>query len=388
MKDIPEFNLNRWSQRRQHEIKIPLHGSAVRPLSLAELQILAPDASLSSPVDHQLVLAYSKAQGSLKLRERIAEIHSGSAVKLTADNVIITPGSILANYLALAILAGPGDHVICQYPTFTQLWAIPKFQGVEVSLWKLKPGDNGWEASLDELKGLVRENTKAIIIKCVITLHPGATHPSSFILMMINNTTATQTTPPAPSSPPPPSSPSCPSPRSTTPHHALLRRGLCPALPRPSPSPSSTTPVPVATPTPPSIVSLPYPHTLATGSVSKAIGLPGIRIGWVISPSTAVLNRIMTARDYTTISVSLLDEGVAAFALAPGVLPALLARNLAICGRSIALLQAWVDGHSKGTGSGRVAWVPPQGAGTAFVRVFEKGGRGGRWMRRCLRRGW
>ena len=88
----------------------------------------------------------------------------------------------MANYLALTnIVSGPDDHVICQYPTFPQLWAVPQFvQGAEVSLWKLKKKkssggggggsehDASWESSLDELRGMIRKNTKAIIIKYVV----------------------------------------------------------------------------------------------------------------------------------------------------------------------------------------------------------------------------
>ncbi len=135
-------------------------------MSLSELQQFAPDEQI---IDPNMALQYGIAPGSIKLRERIAALYSspGSGVKLTADNVIVTPGSIMANYLALVNLAGPGDHIICQYPTFSQLFSIPRFQGVEISLWKLKAGPNGWESSLDELEGLIKPNTEAIIIKYV-----------------------------------------------------------------------------------------------------------------------------------------------------------------------------------------------------------------------------
>jgi aspartate/methionine/tyrosine aminotransferase len=95
-----------------------------------------------------------------------------SGVNLTADNIVITPGSSLGNYLVLSALAGPGDHVICQYPTYPQLFLVPKYQGAEVSLWKLKRGPNGWESGLDELEALIKPDTKAIIIKHVPSPSP------------------------------------------------------------------------------------------------------------------------------------------------------------------------------------------------------------------------
>ena len=120
---------------------------------------------------------------------------------------------------------------------------------------------------------------------------------------------------------------------------------------------------------PPPFVSLGYFNSVSTGSVSKAHGLPGIRVGWVVSPNLDIIERITTARDYTTISVSQLDEGVAAFALSPEVLPRLLERNLAICKSSIALLDDFVTRNSD-----RCTWIRPNGAGTAFIRFLTPDG--------------
>ena len=120
---------------------------------------------------------------------------------------------------------------------------------------------------------------------------------------------------------------------------------------------------------PPPFVSLGYSNSVSTGSVSKAHGLPGIRVGWVVTPNIEIIERITTARDYTTISVSQLDDGVAAFALSPEVLPKLLERNLAICKSSIALLDDFVARNSD-----RCTWIRPNGAGTAFIRFLNPDG--------------
>ena len=103
--------------------------------------------------------------------------------------------------------------------------------------------------------------------------------------------------------------------------------------------------------------------------MSKAFGLPGIRVGWVVSPDTALLSRIMTARDYTTIAVSQLDDGVASYALSKEVFSGLVRRNLQICRNSITVLRDWVEEQS-----GKVQCVLPQGSGTAFVRVMGPDG--------------
>lgn len=122
-------------------------------------------------------------------------------------------------------------------------------------------------------------------------------------------------------------------------------------------------------PPPPPLVTLGYERSVSTGSLSKAYSLPGIRIGWVVSPDAALIRRVMTLRDYTTISVSLLDQGVASFALSAEVLPRIVARNVALCKESVALIEEFV-----GRSGGRCAWVRPRGAGVAFIKFLRDAG--------------
>jgi aspartate/methionine/tyrosine aminotransferase len=92
---------------------------------------------------------------------------------LPRDNILITPGAIAANHLVFYSLVGPGDHVICHYPTYQQLYEIPASLGAEVSLWKADPKKD-WKLDLDDLKAMVKPNTKMIIIKYTLpfqTLH-------------------------------------------------------------------------------------------------------------------------------------------------------------------------------------------------------------------------
>ncbi|KAK5656766.1 hypothetical protein OQA88_4314 [Cercophora sp. LCS_1] len=171
MHNVTEFKMDRWIQEHASSAKVSLHGSNIGTLSLSDLQKLDPDAPI---LDSDLQLSYGPAQGSIKLRERIAALYSSPEVPLTAENVVVTPGSIMANYLTVVNLASPGDHIIVQYPIFPQLLSIPKFHDISMSLWKLKLTSTGWEPDLDELKSLIRPNTKAIIIKYFpISFGPG-----------------------------------------------------------------------------------------------------------------------------------------------------------------------------------------------------------------------
>lgn len=109
-------------------------------------------------------------------------------------------------------------------------------------------------------------------------------------------------------------------------------------------------------------------HLQVTGSMSKAFSLAGIRLGWIASPSPALVAACASTRDYTTISVSQLDDAVAAFALSAPVVPNLLARNVALARANLALLAAFVAEHGDA-----VRWARPVAGTTAFVKFVRAG---------------
>lgn len=140
------------------------------PVSIEDLKEFSDDKSLS-PLDLSVKLSYGSIRGSNRLRETLANLYSAKAsTPFSADNVLITAGAIQANFMLLYALVGPGDHVICHYPTYQQLYSVPESLGAEVSLWKSKESE-GWTLDVEELKGLIRPNTKLIIIKYVLSVY-------------------------------------------------------------------------------------------------------------------------------------------------------------------------------------------------------------------------
>lgn len=75
--------------------------------------------------------------------------------------------------------------------------------------------------------------------------------------------------------------------------------------------------------------------------MSKVMSLAGIRIGWIASNSRDLVESIAAVRDYTTISVSQLDDAVAAFVLEPSTWAKLLQRNLDLAKANLAALQSF-----------------------------------------------
>jgi aspartate/methionine/tyrosine aminotransferase len=130
-------------------------------LSINQLQSLGADRSLS-PINLDGVQGYGAICGTIALRSNVANLYRESG--LSPDNVLITPGAIHANFLVLYALVGPGDHVICHYPTYQQLYSVPESFGATVSLWKAKE-DNNWRLDINDLEKLITPKTKMIILK-------------------------------------------------------------------------------------------------------------------------------------------------------------------------------------------------------------------------------
>jgi len=116
-------------------------------------------------IDLSTVLNYGEIPGTMKLRGNLARLYSSKVgTPLHTDNILIQPGAIAANNLIFYTLVGPGDHVICHYPTYQQLYSVPASLGAEVDLWKAKP-EKDWQLDIEELKSLMKPNTKLIVIK-------------------------------------------------------------------------------------------------------------------------------------------------------------------------------------------------------------------------------
>ena len=116
-------------------------------------------------VDLSTPLTYGEIRGNSQLRANLSRLYSSKVgTPLPPDNILIQPGAISANFLVFTALIGPGDHVICHYPTYQALYSTPKALGAEVDLWKTDMEHN-WELDIEQLKALIKPNTKMIVLK-------------------------------------------------------------------------------------------------------------------------------------------------------------------------------------------------------------------------------
>lgn len=163
-------NRSQWMDEYETKAKYNIAETCAASISLEDLASF--DEQKRSPLSVTGKLTYGAIRGSERLRSNLARLYSANAPSpLSPDDVLITNGAIAANFLVLYTLVGPGDHVICHYPTYQQLYAVPASLGADVSLWKARE-EEGWRLDVDELKALIKPNTKLIIIKYAPSGHP------------------------------------------------------------------------------------------------------------------------------------------------------------------------------------------------------------------------
>ena len=304
--------------------------TCVASISLDDLKEISEDKT-SELWSSSTKLTYGTIRGSEKLRSNLANLYSAKKL-LQADKVLITPGAIAANMTVLYGLVGKGDHVICHYPTYQQLYEVPKSLGAEVDLWRARE-KRKWHLDIEELKALIRPNTKMIIVN-------NPQNPTGTIV----------------------SKPTLDSLIEIAEEHNLII--MADEVYRPLFHSIS----PMSPDFPPSILSLAYTKVIATGSLSKAYSLAGIRVGWIASRSSELIEACAQARDYTTISVSKIDDQIAAYALSQDVIHGLLGRNIQLAKRNLGILEMFVESFRWAC-----EWVKPVAGTTAFIKFSKMG---------------
>jgi aspartate/methionine/tyrosine aminotransferase len=316
----------------EHHCKYNVAETCCSSVSLDQLRELSEDKTTDILKTDQ-VLTYGAIRGAEALRNNLARLYSAKVTTpLDPNNILTTPGAIQANYLVAYSLVGKGDHVICQYPTYQSLYSVPESLGAEVDLWKASP-EKKWIPDLEELKALIKPNTKLIVIN-----NPnnptGAVLGKTFLEQLVEIATEKDIT-------------------------ILADEVYRPIFHSLSPIDKDF---------PPSLLSMGYKNVVVTGSMSKAYSLAGIRVGWIASRNSEIIETIASARHYTTISVSGLDEQVAAYALSPATIHGLLARNIQLAKTNLALLEKFVIKNED-----ECEWVKPVAGTTAFIKFHREG---------------
>jgi aspartate/methionine/tyrosine aminotransferase len=314
MNEFQPFEQEVMASQNEKEVDYNLSESGVHPLMLRELLIDTPEyieTLLSTEID------YSHANGIPQLRENIAALYSSCK----ASNVLVTVGAIEANYNSINTLLQPGDEIAIMHPSYMQIWGIAKNRGLKINAFHLCEG-NGWQVDLDELKQAVTPNTKLIAV-----CNPN--NPTGYILTqgemnaIVNAAEGVGAW--------------------------ILADEVYSGAERLTDEET------------PSFYGR-YNKVLAIGSTSKAYGLQGLRVGWVVGPEDTI-DRILRRHEYTTISTSIFSNKLAALALSSNVRPRIVQRTRNYIRKGFPLLQKWIDQQND-----TFQLVAPQAAAIAFLR--------------------
>jgi len=101
---------------------------------------------------------YSSSYGELNLRQKLAEIHN-----VTADNIVITPGSKWGVFSTMYLILKQGGNVIIPTPYWTAYDLICKSLGSQTRLLKTEL-ETGWKIDIEKLESLIDKNTRMIIL--------------------------------------------------------------------------------------------------------------------------------------------------------------------------------------------------------------------------------
>ncbi|WP_126427850.1 aminotransferase [Brevibacillus marinus] len=313
--EIRAFAVEQWMNAYETSAVYNLAETCVDSLTLAEL--IAIDGTNQDEFFRSLSatkLTYGHIEGSPEFRELVARLYAS----IEPHHILVMNGGIGANFLVYYALIQPGDHVVAVHPTYQQIYEVPRSLGATVDLWKLRP-ENNFFPDLDELRSLVRANTKLI---CINNPH----NPSGALME-----------------------------RDTLQQVVEIARScgayvLCDEVYR---NLWQDDHVDV-----PSIVDL-YEKGISTSSLSKALSLAGLRLGWIAAPQ-GVITECMKHRDYTTISCGMLDDILAVHALRN--YDKILRRNRNILRGNLAVLDDWIASES------HFSYVKPRAGTTALLQ--------------------
>ncbi len=106
---------------------------------------------------------YSSGQGLSELREAVASKTSEKlGVSLTQDNVVITVGGVMATYLSIEALTRPGDEVVVVEPGWPLYKPQARLHGRRV-VEAVARMEDGW-SPVEALREVVGDSTRLIVI--------------------------------------------------------------------------------------------------------------------------------------------------------------------------------------------------------------------------------
>lgn len=274
--------LERWFTTHPAACRHTVAPIAVQPPSWEALSAYVPANWVGSDA-----LAYAEPAGDPALRALVAADYG-----VDPERVVLSTGGVEANWLAMAAVIRPGDRVIVQTPTYPQLACVAEALGAQVVPWRPESGD---------LAALMAEPTRLVVLNS--PHNPTGLVLSDETLRHVAALVASQ------------------------PEGYWLvdevYRGVGDA------------------PLPPSALTF-SDRAVVTHSTSKAMALPGLRVGWLVGPAE-VAAAALPWMEHATLALSGLSTGLLK-ALWPRR-QELIDANRAVARRNRAIVREWLAEH-------------------------------------------
>ncbi len=309
---LDTFEMERLQSTWENRVRFNLSESSVHPMSVREL--ISDPNFLGQLLDSPLI--YNQSNGTDELRAAIAALYPGA----TLDHVEVTNGGSEANFITVYSMLEPGDEVVILLPNYQQIWGLTNSLGMIVKAAHLREDDN-WAPDIDELEAAATPRTRMIVV-CNPNNPTGAILTENEMNAIIR---------------------------------VASRSGawiLADEIYQGSERDGKTTPTFWAR----------YDRVIVTNGLSKAYGLPGLRIGWIVAPEE-IIAKMWSYHDYTTIAPGTLSDALARVALSAEGRARCLERTRSICRSNFPLFQAWMQSHGS-----TFRMVEPRAGAIAYAR--------------------
>lgn len=309
--EIAPALLEEWLREYYFNAEIDIGSSGVQNFSLAELREVV---DITDDELNQVVFDDSPTCGHPRLRQAIAEQWGNG----DPEHVMATHGSSEVIFLVINALLRPGDEVVALDPCYFSYRNLAESRGCRMKPWRLR-FEQKFVPDFEALKTHISPQTRLVMVNfphnptgaSVTTRQQNeviraAAEVGAYLVWDTALAALTYDEPPLPD-----------------PH--LL-----------------------------------YERAISIGTLSKAYGLAGLRVGWC-QAAPDVIQQFVHLRDYTTLYLSPLVELIAARAIEQA--DDILRVRLPQARTNLEILADWVDRQGE-----LVEWVRPRGGVTAFIR--------------------
>jgi capreomycidine synthase len=310
MIDSPAL-LENWMREYYFETDIDIGSSGVQSYGLSELRELL---DITQAEMDRIVFDDSWTMGGPSLRKAIAARWAGGQTEF----VMATHGSSEAIYLVMNALLKAGDEVVVLEPIYQQYHSIAESIGCSLKPWQLQAGAQ-FRPDLEEAKKLVNNRTRMVVVNF-------PHNPTGTSLTLTQQEELIKAV-------------------AKVGAYLVWDNAFAELVYEGQPLPDPR---------------LYYDRTISLGTLSKAYGLPGLRVGWCLAASD-VLARLVQLRDYITLHLSPLVEFIAQRAIEKaGLLLDIRRRQAQV---NLNILEEWARLRED------VEWSSPMGGVCAFLRL-------------------